>query len=248
MAALQEPARLQALARIAGAASHGGGLDGVLVAIAEGIRDAFGYDAVLNFLDPHRGGYVVRALVGEGGPELMGSENPPEAMEAILDPAHEVTPDVYFIPHEAGIDSSRLGPVFTPRYEWQGPGYWHPEDFCFVRMRTSRGKPMGVLSVDSPGGDAIPDPEGFELLRLFAMVGANAAENALLVGELAAMEAERETQALRDELQEEVALRRSLLEIGGRLGAESASAVDPAGIFPLVAERLDAVVPIKAVT
>ena len=48
------------------------------------------------------------------------------------------------------------------------------------------------------------------------------------------------------ELEEELALRQSLLEIGGRLGAASATA--SSDIFSLVAERLAFVVPIKSLT
>jgi len=60
------------------------------------------------------------------------------------------------------------------------------------------------------------------------------------------LDTEHETERLRRELQEAETLRRALLEIGARLGASSA----PAGheIFDLLAERLNAVVPIKALT
>jgi signal transduction histidine kinase len=51
---------------------------------------------------------------------------------------------------------------------------------------------------------------------------------------------------LRRELEEELALRRHLLDIGDRLGAASASA--SSDIFPLLAERLSSVVPIKSLT
>jgi signal transduction histidine kinase len=51
---------------------------------------------------------------------------------------------------------------------------------------------------------------------------------------------------LRKELEEELALRRHLLDIGDRLGAASASA--SSDIFPLLAERLSSVVPIKSLT
>jgi len=51
---------------------------------------------------------------------------------------------------------------------------------------------------------------------------------------------------LRKELEEELALRRHLLEIGDRLGAASASA--SSDIFPLLSERLASVVPIKSLT
>ncbi len=241
-----ELARLEALARVAGAAAHGGGLDAVLTAIVQGVQDAFGLEVVLNLHDPDLDRYVVRAVVGEGESELMGTSTPRDAFDELLTLGDEIVADVTFIPHDRQVDLGRLGAVHIPAHGWPGPGYWHPEDMCLVRMRTSRGEVLGLLSVDSDIDRPIPDVRSFELLRLFAMVGANAVENVLLVREIAGLEEEREKQQLRRELEEEVALRRSLLEIGGRLGAASASA--SSDIFPLVAERLAFVVPIKSLT
>ena len=89
----------------------------------------------------------------------------------------------------------------------------------------------------------IPDEATFELLRLFAVVGANAIENRLLSTEIASLEAERRMRELRRELEEEVDLRRSLLAIGERLGAASASGAGE--IFPVLGERLGTMVPIS---
>jgi signal transduction histidine kinase len=241
-----ELARLQALARVAGAAAHGGGLDAVLAAIVEGVQEAFGLEVVLNLYEADLDRYVVRKVVGEGEGELMGTSTSGEAFEELLVSGQEIVPDVTFISHERNVDLSGLGAIHTPSHGWPGTGYWHPMDMCFVRMRTSRGEVLGLLSVDSDIDRPIPDVGAFELLRLFAMVGANAVENVLLVREIAGLEEEREKQLLRKELEEEVALRHSLLEIGSRLGAASASA--SSDIFPLVAERLASVVLMKSLT
>jgi len=56
----------------------------------------------------------------------------------------------------------------------------------------------------------------------------------------------RSQRRLQQELEEELALRRHLLEVGDALGAASASA--SSDIFPLLSERLSSVVPIKSVT
>jgi signal transduction histidine kinase len=242
----RELARLQALARVAGAAAHAGGLDGVLDAIVVGVQEAFGLDVVLNLYEPQLDAYVVRAAVGEGSEALMDSWSRRDAFEELLDPAHETVSDVWFIPHDAGVDVDRLGAVYTPAHGWQGPGYWHPDDMCFVGLRTSQGQLVGILSIDSAIDQRVPSRDAFETLRLFAMVGANAIENALLTKEIASLEAEREMKALRQELEEEVALRKSLLEVGSALGA--ASAADSRDLFPLLAERVAMVVPIKSLT
>ena len=244
----RETIRLQALARVAGAAAQGAGVDGILTAIAEGVKLAFGLDTVVNVLDQERDVYVVRAGSGGGVDRLVGTTNEHSVFDEFLDPQYEVIPDVFFVSHEVRhptwekIEDNVVMPTFT----WSGSG-WHPADACFVRLRTTEGKDLGTLSVDSPINQPILDRSEFELLRLFAVVGANAAENLMLLGEIGSLEAEREMQTLRTELQEEVALHRSLLEIGNRLGLASAAAA-PVEIFPLIVERLGEVVPIQSAT
>jgi signal transduction histidine kinase len=242
----QESARLKALARVAGAAAHSGGLDGVLAAVAEGVKTAFGFDAVLNLFDESLGRYVARAIVGLGTEELLGTSSTQEAFEQLMDQRYEVVPDVYFIPHDMEADLDQLSAVVAPTFDWQGPGFWHPADMCLIRMRTSRGKELGIISVDSPEERPLPTLEMFEVLRLFAMVGANAIENVMLMLEVKDLAVERQMKRLRQELQEEVALRSSLLDIGTKLGAASSSASED--IFTLLAQRLNAVVPVKALT
>ena len=66
-----ELARLEALARVAGAAAHGGGLDAVLTAIVQGVQDAFGLEVVLNLFDPELDRYVARAVASCSRPETM---------------------------------------------------------------------------------------------------------------------------------------------------------------------------------
>ena len=95
-----ESARLDALARVAGAAAQGGGLDVVATAIAEGVRSAFGFEAVLNLYDEGRDRYVARAVAGDGAGNLLGSASTHAAFESLMAPRFEVVPDVYFIAHD----------------------------------------------------------------------------------------------------------------------------------------------------
>jgi signal transduction histidine kinase len=241
----REAARLEALARVAGAAAPTSDLDDVLTALAQGVESAFGLEVVVNLLDQGTGLYTVRAVTA-GPAELLGTSADDASWDRLLADRYQVAPDAYFIPHEADIPDEELGPSHTPDHEWSGPGHWHPLDMCFVRMRTTAGRVVGILSVDSSVDQRIPDAETFELLRLFAAVGANAIENHLLSSEIASLEAERRMGELRKELEEEVALRRSLLAIGDRLGAASANGAGE--IFPELAERVGTVVPISSVT
>ena len=83
-----------------------------------------------------------------------------------------------------------------------------------------------------------------ELLHQFAAAGDETAFAALNGRGMPSLLSRR--RRLRKELEEELALRRVLLEIGDRLGAASASA--SSDIFPLLSERLSSVVPIKSLT
>src|SRR6266511_4309569 len=85
----REAARLEALARVAGAAALGGGVHGVPAAIAEGVEEAFGPVAVLNVYEPETDRYVVRAVAGEAS-ELMGTSSASEVFEEM--PRHPRAP------------------------------------------------------------------------------------------------------------------------------------------------------------
>ena len=194
-------AQLRALARVVGAPGRGGGLIETLAAIAEGVRSAFGFEGVIDLLDDERDVYFVRAGVGEGAERLLGTSIPRSSLEDLLQPRFEVIPDVYFIPHDAGVDWERLkGYTHTPRLEWGGEGRWHPKDACLLRLRTSQGLFIGILSVHSPIDQRVPDRSTFEMLRLFAVIGANAAEAVMLQGRMASLETEREIEELRRDL------------------------------------------------
>src|SRR6266511_2406498 len=85
-----ESARLRALVRVAQAGAISGGLDGVLHAIAEGVKSAFGFNVVLNLYDGDLDRYVVRAGVGEGFDERVGTWSPRAEFEALLLPRYQV--------------------------------------------------------------------------------------------------------------------------------------------------------------
>ena len=246
MTTLTEPpgsTRLQALARLAGAIAAGSGLDDVSKAVVDAVADSFGLNAVLNLYDEATDTYVVRATAGDAG--AGGDPSRRSALESLMAPQFQVEPDTYFVPHDALPQVSDLAGE-GDRFEWLGEGYWHPGDVCLVRMRTSRRRALGVLVADSPAPQPLPDATTFEQLRLFCVVASNALENLLLVREVRDLEMQHEMDQLRQALEEEVALRGSLLEIGMKLG--SVGTDNSHDIFQLVAERLHGVVAISSLT
>src|SRR3954451_23928757 len=110
---VHEAARLEALARVAGAAAPTSDVDAALTAIADGVHEAFGLEAVVNLLDPQTGRVTVRAATS-GPAELLGTTSHVDAWEDLLVDRYEIAPDVFFIPHDAGITDDDLGPSHTP--------------------------------------------------------------------------------------------------------------------------------------
>src|SRR2546423_13903705 len=135
----REAARLEALARVAGAAAPTSELGEVLEAMAAVVEDAFGLEVVVTLHDPETGRFTVRAVTS-GPAELLGTWSSAEAWDGMLQAEHEIARDVFFISHDAGVSDDGLGAVHTPDHDWSGPGHWHPLDMCFVRMRTSSGR------------------------------------------------------------------------------------------------------------
>ena len=104
-----------------------------------------------------------------------------------------------------------------------------------------------MLLLTSGPDQPIRPPWQLHVLGMYAELGANIAQTLLLAKEIGEKQTEREVNALRRELMDELLLHRHLVEIGGRLGGTQAAAA-PNEVFPLLAERLHEVLPIKSLT
>jgi signal transduction histidine kinase len=242
-------AGLGTLARLVGAASAKDGVDGVIATMAEGIHQVFGVDVAVATLNEADGVYEVRATTDDRRHAGVGTWHARELIEGFLDDRFERSANVFFVPHD---DEQPLwtdagtGPNATT-LDGAMAGCWHPRDAALVRIRTSSQRDLGVLVVTA-GSDPVPfTPWQFQMLGMYAEVGANVAETLLLAKEIAASRSERELNALRRELMDELLLHRHLVEIGGRLGVSHAAAA-PTEVFPLLARRLQEVLPITSLT
>jgi PAS domain S-box-containing protein len=72
----------------------------------------------------------------------------------------------------------------TIRETVREPGHWHPQDLLLVPLVGPGGDIQGLLSVDQPIDDRIPDLETVESLEIFAAQAALAIENARLFEEV----------------------------------------------------------------
>jgi methyl-accepting chemotaxis protein len=88
----------------------------------------------------------------------------------------------YYIPHQfAHLTSDLTSAVFLKTEEDYEPGGWHPDDFLFVPLFSTREQKMlGFLSLDDPEDGKKPTEESIEIAELFANNAAIAIDNARL--------------------------------------------------------------------
>jgi signal transduction histidine kinase/PAS domain-containing protein len=248
-AADRATAALESIGGVARALAEDGGFDEVMASVAAGVRSAFGLDTVALVLNEADHIYEVRAAATAPGGPGPGAWFPEGAVEEGLDHPFEVSPDVFFVPHDHDGRAwwRRELPRAISDLGWEGPGTWHPHDACFVRLRTSRGHRVGLLWLGSAESRPLPTQPELRMISAYAAVAASVGEAALRARHVAAEQDERHMTALKQDLMEELMLHRHLVEIGGMLGGRSA-ATSPGAVFDLLAQRLREVLPIKSLT
>jgi len=158
----------------------GGDLPAILTAIARGIAESVGYDAVvIDLYRPAWDDFVVSTVQGDdhGRAALLGQVRTHGEWEPLLS-------ERFF----------RRGAYVIPagEYDWAGAGYtyvpdvatvsgadaWQPEDALFVPMRHADGHLLGVVSVDEPVSWLRPSDEELDVLVSFADHAALALQSA----------------------------------------------------------------------
>lgn len=107
---------------------------------------------------------------------------PREIWTRILSDAYRIS-NSYYIPHNASLNREISG-VPSQRSPEDFKKGWHPEDFLFVPLKDSRGKTIGILSVDDPLDGRKPTEKSLKVLELFAQEAASILEKGLLYDEL----------------------------------------------------------------
>ena len=191
----------------------------------------------------------MRATTDERRHAGVGTWHPRTLIEGFLDERFETSPNVFFVPHDVEqpmwSDASPIG-AYPRRSEAS------MERGIRATQASSGSEPRRVATSAcswSPRARiwVASTPWQLTLLGMYAEVGANVAETLVLAKEIGASQNARELSALRRELMDELLLHRHLVEIGGRLGVSHAAAA-PSEVFPLLAERLHEVLPIKSLT
>ena len=149
-------------------------LEQLLRIILNSIREATPFQAVLASLhEPETG--LLRRVAGVGfAPdtlnELLAHKQPWSSIQQILKPQFRISRS-YFIP----VDQAPLIPndvhMVTLKSETKPvktSTTWDPDDLLIIPLEDGQGKPLGLISVDSPRDDLRPDLATIDSLETFA--------------------------------------------------------------------------------
>src|SRR5688572_314265 len=158
-------------------------LDQLLRTIANGIREATTFQAVLvSIYEPETG--LLRRVTGIGFPpetlvELMSRKQPLSSIQQMLKPQFRISRS-YFIP----VDEAPIIPadVHMVTLDLDGrpeksPNAWDPDDFLIIPLEDNQGAPLGLISVDAPRDGLRPDRATIEALEIFAAQASLAISN-----------------------------------------------------------------------
>jgi GAF domain-containing protein len=165
-------------------------LDQLLRFILNSIREATPFQAALASLyEPETG--LLRRVAGVGFTpetlsELLSRKQPLASLQQILKPQFRISRS-YFIPvNEAPLIPSdvHLVTLDTEIEPAKSPDAWDPDDLLILPLDDAQGRPLGLISVDSPRNGLRPDLATIESLETFAMQASLAIANHARFSEL----------------------------------------------------------------
>jgi len=149
-------------------------LDQSLRLIASSIREATPFGAVLiSVHEPETG--LLRRVAGVGFAsdvlnELLARKQPLTSVQQLLKPEFRISRS-YFIP----VDKAPIIPTDVHMITLEGgekaqksPNAWDPDDLLLVPLEDAQGKPLGLISLDSPRDGLRPDRAAIEALEIYA--------------------------------------------------------------------------------
>jgi PAS domain S-box-containing protein len=161
-------------------------LEDVLTEVVFAVQETVGYNvALISVREGNRQRRVAAAGIPVAEFERMRQVRQPWAdLEAVFQEEFRIS-NSYYIPYERAevaqhLDTFQVEVVGAERK----PGQWHPEDLLVVPLRGSGDAILGILSVDQPRNDKVPNRATVEVLEIFAAQAALAVENARLVDNL----------------------------------------------------------------
>lgn len=164
-------------------------LEGNLTSVARAVAESAGFDLTLiSILDEKKEHLIHSANSGLSDPDFTRiKKNRPgwQVIESYLDDEKYRLGGAYFVPHDEGIELiDTLGlpewPDEFPDVGFLQPDRWHPGDVLMVRLRSSGGETLGLMTVDQPRNGLVPDRNAIELMSIFGNQAAVVIENSRL--------------------------------------------------------------------
>jgi len=158
-------------------------LDQLLRTIVNSIREATPFQAVLaSIYEPDTG--LLRRVAGVGFAsetlnELLARKQPFSSIQRMLKPQFRISRS-YFIPaDEAPIipNDVHMVTLEIDTASSKSSNAWDKDDIIIVPLEDAQGKPLGLISVDSPRNGLRPDRATIEALEIFAAQASLAMEN-----------------------------------------------------------------------
>lgn len=168
---------------------QGASLRETLERIAEGIRETVGFNLVLVSLVDEAREVLVRSaqsgLPAAVFEEMQATTPPLNQARGLMQDAFRIS-NSYFLPAEGSADLTADLPTYQAltKAAGAGPRAWNPEDLLLVPLYGSRGRLLGLMSVDEPRSGSRPDLATIEALEIFANQAAFSVENYRLVEQI----------------------------------------------------------------
>jgi GAF domain-containing protein/nitrogen-specific signal transduction histidine kinase len=178
--------QLNQLFEIGQAARSDRPLEKVLTEVAYAVQETVGYDlALISVRDRDQ----LQRVAGAGIPvtefeRMRQVHHPWTDVEVVFQEKFRIK-NSFYIPFEHRQVRRHLDVFTAEQGEFtRQPGQWHPQDMLIVPLRGSSDIPLGILSVDKPRNNKVPDQATVEVLEIFAAQAALIVENAGLLDAL----------------------------------------------------------------
>jgi diguanylate cyclase (GGDEF)-like protein len=155
-------------------------LEEILDKVAQAIHRSLGFRRVLiSLYDRDRQVFKRTAQAGLSPEEFRRAREqqvPKECFFQFFQEKYEVG-NTFFVSHREGVATEYdIKAEGLPRTS----GGWHPDDYLLVPLVSADHRLLGIISVDSPANEQVPDLQTIGILELFANQAAQAVLNVML--------------------------------------------------------------------
>src|SRR6478672_3184298 len=140
----------------------------VLQEVANAVVEGLGYGvAAISRLDGDTLVMVAVAAPDEVRTQILGRRTPLEWTFAEFSQADHWG-ILRYVPHGRDVPTELYESMWVPDFQpSEGPDGWHPLDALYAPLHSADGALLGMMSVDLPPDNRVPDQQQRELLEMF---------------------------------------------------------------------------------